>query len=242
VAGWPGEGLLTLFDTIKNNGSAPAKSLFPGQKRGTFSPTPWSNVLPVKINRGYAAGLRTMRRRLCHLATVISLVLCLAMAALWVRSRFVGDALYYTTNVKANHQRLFTATSANGVCFLGLHTTRLPANFPADSSGWTAYIGHPLQEIRMLELVRQRGREFIGFGFMSNRDMKVSHVRGARVDVVMITLPHAAAVIAFAAAPAIWTLVRYRRRRRVMRGLCPKCGYILRGITEPRCPECGEKI
>jgi len=23
---------------------------------------------------------------------------------------------------------------------------------------------------------------------------------------------------------------------------CRKCGYILRGITEPRCSECGEKI
>lgn len=23
---------------------------------------------------------------------------------------------------------------------------------------------------------------------------------------------------------------------------CRKCGYILRGISEPRCPECGEKI
>jgi hypothetical protein len=23
---------------------------------------------------------------------------------------------------------------------------------------------------------------------------------------------------------------------------CRKCGYILRGITEPRCPECGERI
>jgi hypothetical protein len=23
---------------------------------------------------------------------------------------------------------------------------------------------------------------------------------------------------------------------------CRKCGYTLRGITEPRCPECGEKI
>jgi len=24
--------------------------------------------------------------------------------------------------------------------------------------------------------------------------------------------------------------------------LCRKCGHILRGITEPRCPECGERI
>jgi hypothetical protein len=23
---------------------------------------------------------------------------------------------------------------------------------------------------------------------------------------------------------------------------CRKCGYILRGIREPRCPECGERI
>jgi hypothetical protein len=23
---------------------------------------------------------------------------------------------------------------------------------------------------------------------------------------------------------------------------CRKCGYLLRGITEPRCPECGERI
>jgi hypothetical protein len=23
---------------------------------------------------------------------------------------------------------------------------------------------------------------------------------------------------------------------------CRKCGYTLKGITEPRCPECGEKI
>ncbi|GMU24136.1 MAG: hypothetical protein AMXMBFR13_42130 [Phycisphaerae bacterium] len=23
---------------------------------------------------------------------------------------------------------------------------------------------------------------------------------------------------------------------------CRRCGYILRGISEPRCPECGEKI
>ena len=30
-----------------------------------------------------------------------------------------------------------------------------------------------------------------------------------------------------------------RRRRRRRRGLCLKCGYDLRGLPEPRCPECG---
>jgi len=35
----------------------------------------------------------------------------------------------------------------------------------------------------------------------------------------------------------IWHLKKRDRETR-----CRKCGYILRGITEPRCPECGERI
>ena len=34
----------------------------------------------------------------------------------------------------------------------------------------------------------------------------------------------------------------YKSRLHVDETRCRKCGYILRGITEPRCPECGEKI
>ncbi len=30
----------------------------------------------------------------------------------------------------------------------------------------------------------------------------------------------------------------HRRRKRKKLGLCVKCGYNLRGLTEPRCPEC----
>ena len=38
-----------------------------------------------------------------------------------------------------------------------------------------------------------------------------------------------------------WLLVR-RRMRFDLETRCRKCDYILRGITEPRCPECGERI
>ena len=34
-----------------------------------------------------------------------------------------------------------------------------------------------------------------------------------------------------------WTRTPFTNQTR-----CRKCGYILRGITEPRCPECGERI
>ncbi len=33
---------------------------------------------------------------------------------------------------------------------------------------------------------------------------------------------------------------RRRRRKRKKLGLCQKCGYNLKGLTELRCPECGE--
>ena len=33
-----------------------------------------------------------------------------------------------------------------------------------------------------------------------------------------------------------------RHRSRDAECRCRKCGYILRGISEPRCPECGERI
>lgn len=33
-----------------------------------------------------------------------------------------------------------------------------------------------------------------------------------------------------------------RKRSLDLETRCRKCGYILRGITEPRCPECGERI
>ncbi len=49
--------------------------------------------------------------------------------------------------------------------------------------------------------------------------------------------------ILFAAYPTL-AFIRgpVRRWRRRKRGLCIHCGYNLTGLTEPRCPECGQAI
>jgi len=160
------------------------------------------------------------------------------MASLWVRSRFAADSLQYTTSIKANRQRLFWATSSSGTCALGVNTTRWPVDFPAGSSGWNVYLKRPPREVRVLEFARQQGREFLGFGAASRRNLLVSHVQGARADEFLIVFPHSIIVVAFAIAPALCAIVGHRRRRRAKRGLCPTCGYDLRA-TPDCCPECG---
>ena len=35
---------------------------------------------------------------------------------------------------------------------------------------------------------------------------------------------------------------RFRARRRLKEPTCWKCGYLLKGLPEPRCPECGTRF
>ncbi len=63
------------------------------------------------------------------------------------------------------------------------------------------------------------------------------------VAIFLLVIVHSAALggaIGGAVAGAIADAVAARLRRR--RGRCPRCGYSLRGLTEPRCPECGRPV
>jgi predicted amidophosphoribosyltransferase len=44
-------------------------------------------------------------------------------------------------------------------------------------------------------------------------------------------------VLFWAFGPGI--LLLFLRPTHPRRGHCPRCGYLLRGLPEPRCPECG---
>lgn len=61
---------------------------------------------------------------------------------------------------------------------------------------------------------------------------------------ISVRVPHWFVAGLFAIGPAVWVvrrLRRFRRERRVSRGLCPACGYDLRASTGT-CPECGRKV
>lgn len=48
-----------------------------------------------------------------------------------------------------------------------------------------------------------------------------------------------ALVVVCGAYPCLVGLARFIRKRRPGKGFCKCCGYNLRGLPEPRCPECG---
>jgi hypothetical protein len=59
----------------------------------------WQSLLPAQ--GGYHAGVRRMRRIILNALTVLSLLLCVATAGLWVRSYFVSDVLHRVHNGRA---------------------------------------------------------------------------------------------------------------------------------------------
>ena len=61
---------------------------------------------------------------------------------------------------------------------------------------------------------------------------------GYRTDRLNMAIPMWLPTLLFSVWPAWLSLPLHRRRRRKMFGLCLKCGYNLRGLTKPRCPEC----
>jgi hypothetical protein len=66
----------------------------------------------------------------------------------------------------------------------------------------------------------------------------------ARLLPVGLYLPGFATNVAFWSAVCAlpWALMAFRRRRRVRRGCCAKCGYDVRGDVTRACPECGHAI
>ncbi len=57
-----------------------------------------------------------------------------------------------------------------------------------------------------------------------------------------ITFPRAMATVLSFCACVGWILITVMDARSIGEPRCRKCQYILHGLSEPRCPECGEPI
>jgi len=92
-------------------------------------------------------------------------------------------------------------------------------------------------------------QEWMGFGCghgpiplrVDSPDDPLPVVPFNRMDIVAFPC-WALAVVLFIWPAAAFIRGPYRRFRRRKSGCCLRCGYLLKGLTEPRCPECGERI
>ena len=166
-----------------------------------------------------------VRRRLLNLLTTLSLLLSVAVVALWVRSYAWGDSLSWR-----RAPRQFDATSD-----VMLGWSRIVSDYPAPE-GWQGSFWPFRRETETIRFMRRPGGAW-GFGFDRVRREEPGQLYEATSAVFpwwAVSLP----LLASAGACLVATVRRRRAHTRRRAGLCVRCGYDLRG-TPGRCPECG---
>jgi hypothetical protein len=162
-----------------------------------------------------------MQRKLSNFAAAVSLVLCVATSAWWVRSRWVSEIIG-----RVGESKVVVVDSRGGS--LDLSVTRAdPENEKPGPRPY--YVWHTHATNGSSGGVMLGGKSVWLWGHVSMSGFG------------WVVVPHWLLVLA--TLPGAWlALVRLRRwtlaRVRRNYGHCPACGYDLRATPE-RCPECG---
>ena len=192
-----------------------------------------------------------MRRRLLNALTALSLLLCVAVCALSVRSYFVADYARLTRHKTVDplsdvKNEVFASAANGGVSFGSVREStshrdatraarwRRGTGFSYDGRWRTAVAQTPAHR-RYGGILFEPGyqKSTAGFSFRSWQPGPPSEDGGWS-----LTIPLAVPVVLFAILPFIHLVRNIQRRRRHRARLCPQCSYDLRA-TPDRCPECG---
>ncbi len=188
-----------------------------------------------------------LRRRAFHLAALGSALLLVAVLILWPRSYFREDEIRYAPK-SADGQGSGSAYALTSIAGrvrwwngffsplpkgLTYIDTREPFGEAWDS--WT------YRDPSRSETLFMDAHELLGCVYLTDSPHGPYHPsRG-------LIIPYSYLALLSAITPALWLLTRKRRRReyRLAHGLCPICGYDLRGhahLPDARCPECGTPV
>jgi len=176
-----------------------------------------------------------VRRALFALAAAVSLLLCVTLISLWVRSYRISDLFTYEPN-KSSYS-VYTNRGETGFQRIDLGDPVHP---------WRHYLA--LVDARMRYNPPESPRRWAGFfietGFLKTpvyrlNPLAISHYKSCWY--IAVVIPYwawtaaALSFFAFTIRPAL---------RRVGRTSVPRCacGYNLTGSTSGVCPECGTKI
>jgi hypothetical protein len=195
---------------------------------GRYTITALAELVPPRLEKprspaGPPGTIPIVRRRLLKFLTLLSLLLCVAASALWVRAHFVSDVIGVSRREDGQvvSRCLFTGYSVVGYAW---SATIVPTGREGFFHRRTGPRWPPRP--RLVPTLQEY--------------VELHSPPGTPPDWVEYTVPLWMCVVAFAAAPAV-RLRRMARARRLARvGHCARCGYDLRA-TPGRCPECGRE-
>ena len=170
-----------------------------------------------------------MNRRLLNFLTAISLVLCVAGMALWVRGLWLTDYVDRSDVEEEGTSTVITKSTfstMNGNLRFDYSWQRIPTE--------EAGFAWPSGVTWKWEVFEPASTWWTRFDLESDSSVDVS----GGVAVRSVELPHWLPVAVFGLAPALSILRRLSRRPP---GHC-RCGYDLTGNISGVCPECGARI
>jgi hypothetical protein len=184
--------------------------------------------------------MRRLLRWTFNALAALSLLLCIATAALWVRSYWVTDTLL----VERREAPPPSSSSEDGQDYGTPHYGVYAKSHGGQFGGWWGGSGLLEASGPNLRWSFEHAHEITGFATLPAEFELSTHYLdydGAGFNMRSWTLPGWAFVLGFAVLPTVVVtrrLAAARRRRRARLGCCPACGYDLRA-TPDRCPECG---
>ena len=182
-----------------------------------------------------------MKRVLVNLLALLSLLLSLALLALWVRSYFVSDHVrtFYVPHPH-RHGVAYLASFNRGMARIARLDVRYEGAWRGPGDMSTFVQRGPAWYGTRPHHARPAAERFL-IAFRYNDRSSPTPLPGLTERVRTLSMPLWPGAALFGMLPALrgWRrLRRLRARRRSRRGLCARCGYDLRESPE-QCPECG---
>jgi hypothetical protein len=191
--------------------------------------------------------LRRLARHAFTLLSALSLLLCVAVCGLWVRSYFACDWV----TVHWQDPARFEATGGGVAALRGVlivHYGHNAGGFGDGSDPGPVYRfdSQPVGRQGMFPPRVPPGETLAGFGWR-RRPIGLRTPRGSPAHPEYVEtraqVPAWAMALLLAVLPLVEALRLIGTRRRARIGLCPGCGYDLRAhAAGGRCPECGTAI
>jgi hypothetical protein len=194
------------------------------------------------------SSIRRRFRYIFNALTALSLLLLVASAGMWIRSRQINDRIYHSRwwlrGLVSNESAwwLLTGGGQIGIAHRVQYAIQSPTQIESFNSlvdkpefSWkTNRPAEPLFPPQIAAGTLWR----LGFHYENDPNPMLPLADGANNYYREWVAPFWSLCLIFALLPAWWLLAAMTRRRAFDQGHCQKCGYDLRATPE-RCPECG---